>query len=158
MEVCCADNWQKYENYTQQFKRLKRALSSEFYLEAVFIAYAIMEDRTEAVLRHAGMWEAYMKSRKNSMPTINSKVKLIQRVAENRTDLLHRYFADALLADILQWKEQRNTLIHALLKQQLTTAQLKELAEQGSDLAKTLRNRTTAHKRAAEKQKAKEQA
>ena len=36
-----ATNIQKYENYREQFNRLKRALASEFYLEAIFIEYAI---------------------------------------------------------------------------------------------------------------------
>ena len=47
-----ADNMQKYENYKEQFKRLNRALASGFSLEAIFISYAILEDRTESILRH----------------------------------------------------------------------------------------------------------
>ena len=58
-----ADNMQKYENYKEQFKRLNRALANGFNLEAVFIEYAIMEDRTESILRHAGKYEAYLKKR-----------------------------------------------------------------------------------------------
>ena len=53
------DNQQKYENYTEQFRRLNKALANGFNLEAMFIAYAIMEDRTESILRHAGYWDAY---------------------------------------------------------------------------------------------------
>ncbi len=34
-------NIQKYENYREQMGRLKRALNSHFYLEAIFIEYAI---------------------------------------------------------------------------------------------------------------------
>ena len=45
-------NRQKYENYREQFKRLEKALTYQFYLEALFIAYAIMEDRSEAILRY----------------------------------------------------------------------------------------------------------
>ena len=37
-------NTQKYENYKEQFKRLKRALNEGFNLEAIFIEYAILED------------------------------------------------------------------------------------------------------------------
>ncbi len=36
------DNYQMYENYKEQFKRLDRALRYEFYLEALFIEYAIL--------------------------------------------------------------------------------------------------------------------
>lgn len=44
------DNRQKYFNYKTQMVRLKKAISSEYYLEALFIEYAIIEDRTEAIL------------------------------------------------------------------------------------------------------------
>ena len=71
-------NMQKYENYKEQFKRLKKALENGFNLEAIFIEYAIMEDRTESVLRHAKKWEAYLKSRKGNEPTIDSKIKYIK--------------------------------------------------------------------------------
>ena len=46
------ENIQKYENYKEQFKRLDRALKLGFYLEAIFIEYAIMEDRTSSILRY----------------------------------------------------------------------------------------------------------
>ena len=46
------ENIQKYENYKEQFKRLDRALKSGFNLEAIFIEYAIMEDRTSSMLRY----------------------------------------------------------------------------------------------------------
>lgn len=33
------DNMLKYNNYMEQFNRLKKALHNEFYLEALFIEY-----------------------------------------------------------------------------------------------------------------------
>lgn len=47
-------NQLKQKNYQTQFARLSKALTSQFYLEAMFIAYAIIEDRTEAILRFEG--------------------------------------------------------------------------------------------------------
>ena len=49
-----ADNQQKYENYREQICRLNKALKDHFYLEAIFIEYAILEDRLEAILCHSG--------------------------------------------------------------------------------------------------------
>lgn len=49
-----SSNQQKYENYREQMSRLSKAMKAEFYLEAIFIEYAIMEDRLESALRHAG--------------------------------------------------------------------------------------------------------
>ena len=75
------ENQVKYENYREQFKRLNSALNNGFNLEAMFIEYAIMEDRTESILRHADKWEAYMKSRKGGDATTNSKICYIQKLA-----------------------------------------------------------------------------
>ena len=55
------ENMQKYENQKEQFKRLNRAMDQCFYLEAMFIAYAILEDRTESILRNAEKWDVYVK-------------------------------------------------------------------------------------------------
>lgn len=149
------DNKQKYENYREQAKRLKSALEKGFNLEAMFIEYAILEDRTESILRHADMWDSYLKHRKGRGPNIDSKVKYIQKRAENKKDILNKYFSDDLLQRILIWKDERNRLIHALLKQELEHNEVNELAVQGSELVKRLKTKTANYNRAIEKQKAK---
>lgn len=142
-----ADNKQKYENYKEQFRRLELALKNHFYLEATFIAYAIMEDRTESILRHGDLYEAYLKSRGKRSANIDSKLRFIQKKAECKADTLHKYFSDDLLEQILDWKDDRNRLIHALLKQDLSTQILQEMAAHGSELAKELRTRTSRYNR-----------
>ena len=148
------DNQQKYENYKEQFQRLNKALANGFNLEAMFIEYAIMEDRTESILHHTELWDAYIKSRKGREPTINSKVQYIQKRAENKKDLLHRYFSDDLLERVLAWKEERNRLIHALLKQQFEHNEIAVLATKGNELVKALRSKSGRYNRAIEKAKA----
>ncbi len=137
-------NQQKYENYKEQFKRLNRALSNGFYLEAIFIAYAVIEDRTESALRHVGKYEAYVKSRGRYSVTLDSKISYIQNIAREKKHVFHRFFSDSLLEDVKLWKDARNRLIHALLKQQLTGEDVRSCAEQGATLAKTVRTRVTA--------------
>lgn len=141
-------NAQKYDNYKEQFVRLKRAMDNRFYLEALFIEYAIIEDRTKSILVHAGKYEAYLKKRGKYQETLDSKVKYIQGFAAEKKSLLNRYFGDMLLEDILVWKEDRNKMVHALLNQILSTAELEHLAEDGSNYCKSLRNRVTNYKRA----------
>lgn len=149
-------NQLKYENYREQFKRLNSALRNGFNLEALFIEYAIMEDRTESILRHAGKWEAYLKKRGNNGPTLNSKVTYIEKqMGSNRKSLLNRYFSDDLLDRLLEWKEERNRLIHALLKQQLEHNEVRTIAEDGQSLAEELRNRAGNYNKAADRRKAK---
>ena len=148
------ENQLKYENYKEQFTRLISALNNGFNLEAMFIEYAIMEDRTESILRHADKWEAYLKKRGRNDPTLNSKIVYIQKLMEsNRKDLLHRYFNDDLLDRILAWKEDRNRLIHALLKQQLEHNGIRTLTEQGKLLVDEIRKRAGNYNRLIDRRK-----
>lgn len=145
------DNRQKYLNYKEQFKRLNRAIASGFNLEAMFIAYSIMEDRSESVLKHAGKYDRYIEKLKGRNPSIDSKIKEIQKCRSNRKDLMYRYFADDLLDKILIWKEERNRMVHALLKQELTSEELENLALQGKEYARQFCNRATNYRRALER-------
>ena len=152
-----AENQLKYENYREQFKRLNSAIRSGFNLEAIIIEYAIIEDRTESILRHAEKWEAYLKKRGRNGPTLTSKVVYIQKLLEsNRKDLMHKYLFDDLFDRILAWKDDRNRLIHALIKQQLQHNEVSMLATQGKQLVDELRNRSGNYNRAMDRQRAKE--
>ena len=154
MDESMVDNRLKYENYKEQFRRLNKALVNGFNLEAMFIEYAIMEDRTESILRHGGYWASYLKRRGNGRgATLNSKISYIQRKIESGDKLLAKYFPDNLLNGILIWKEERNRLIHALLMQQLAHNEVTGIAEQGNELVKILRSRSASYNRAVEKTK-----
>ena len=143
-----ADNQQKYENYRVQMSCLKSALRSHFYLEAIFIEYAIMEDRLEAILRHADKWHP----KEGTFVSIDAKAKKVAKLAEEKKNPAHRYFPPELTDGILAWKERRNQLIHALLKQSLRSEDLLEVAEEGERLTKQLCSKATSHRRALEKQ------
>lgn len=150
-------NQLKNENYKEQFKRLNSALKAGYNLEAMFIEYAVLEDRTESVLLHANKWESYLKKRGRHDPTLNSKIMYIMTLMEaNRKELLNRYFSDGLLNEILIWKEERNRLIHALLEQQLAHNEISGLALEGKRLAEELRNRAGNYNRAVDRKKAKD--
>ena len=149
------DNQQKYLNYKEQFKRLNRAIDSGFNLEAMFIAYSIMEDRTESVLRHAGKYDRYIEKLKGRNPSIDSKIKEILKCRSNKKDLMYRYFSDELLDNICAWKEERNRMVHALLKQEVTSEELEKLALQGKEYARIFSNRATNYRRALERSQAK---
>ena len=62
-----------------------------------------------------------------------------------------RYFSDNLIDEILEWKDERNRLIHALMKQSLTTEDLQTVALKGKDLARKLANMATNYRRAVER-------
>lgn len=147
------DNQQKHENYRVQMGRLKAALRGHFYLEAIFIEYAIMEDRLEAILRHADKWHP----KQDEFISIDKKAKGVAKLAEEKKNPAHRYFPPELTNGILAWKGKRNQLIHALLKQSLHSEDLLEVAEEGEQLAKQLCSKATSHRRALERENTKKQ-
>lgn len=55
--------------YAHEYRRLKKALQEEFYLEAIVISYAIIEDRLVAFFHHAGIV-----SRQNETLAINRPI------------------------------------------------------------------------------------
>ena len=73
-------NMQKYANYKEQMERLNRAMKDHFFLEAMFIEYAVIEDRCESILTHAGVF------RPERHFTI---VRKLRRIAALRDFLLH---------------------------------------------------------------------
>lgn len=142
------DNQQKYENYRVQSRRLTSALRSGFYLEAVFIEYAIIEDRLESALTHAGAFNP------NRQRTITSKLTKLEKLCENRKGVARRYFSAELLAAIRAWKDRRNPLVHVLMKQRATTADFEAVAREGEALVKTLKSKVGSFNRAVDRERA----
>ena len=112
----------------------------------MFIAYAIMEDRTESILSYEGN-----EINSNRFVSINRKLKKIKQIAERKNSLPARCFSDSLIDEILEWKDERNRLMHALMKQSLTTEELEMVALKGKDHARKLANKVTSYRRAVER-------
>lgn len=147
MTEAMPDNMLKYENYKEQNKRLTKALQNEFYLEAVFIEYTIMEDRTESILRYEGNT-----INSNGFVSIDRKITKIEKIAENKKGLARKYFTIEFMEQIRTWKNKRNGLIHALIKKNTTTQELIDLAEEGRQITKELCRLSTNYKRAVIRQ------
>ena len=48
-------NSKKREKYAILMSKLKKATDNEYYYEAIFLEYAILEDRMESLLKHANI-------------------------------------------------------------------------------------------------------
>jgi KaiC/GvpD/RAD55 family RecA-like ATPase len=140
------DNMQKYANYREQKGRLLRAIKNGFYLEAVFIEYAILEDRSESLLRHCEMFNP------DKHNTLAKKLNRISELHRNKSGLVKKYIPEDVIGGIREWKNERNRLIHALLKQELHTEDLEKIALDGQTLANGLSNKINSLKRAIAKQ------
>lgn len=146
-------NMQKYYNYREQMGRLKKALRNGFLLEAVFIEYAVMEDRTEAILRYEG--NSIKPKDPKSFISIERKLNKIKTIAREKKSLANRYFGDKLADDILKWKDERNGLIHAMIKRKLSTENIEAVAFKGEELVNELNKRSQNYKHAVERKNAK---
>lgn len=142
-------NIEKYENYREQMGRLKRAIGAKFFLEAVFIEYAIMEDRLESIVRRAGYW-TFQKDRVRV--NINDKLKKMVNALESKDETFCKYFDSEFIKEIDTWKTKRNPYIHDLLNKKITTADLEEFALRGQEIVKKLNSSSTNYKRALQRQ------
>lgn len=133
--------------------RLKKALRNGFLLEAVFIEYAVMEDRTEAILRYEG--NSIKPKDPKSFISIEKKLNKIKTIVREKKSLANRYFGDELADDILKWKDERNGLIHAMIKRKLSTEDIEAVAFKGEELVNELNKRSQNYKRAVERKNAK---
>lgn len=108
-------------------------------MEAIFIEYAIIDDRLESVLRHSE------KLNPNKHKTLKGKLSRIKEMQREKKGLVKKYFTDELIGEVCEWKEERNRLIHALMKQLLHTEDLESVALQGEKIAKTVSNKTKSY-------------
>ena len=147
-------NMDIYENYKVQFQRLKKAMDNHFYLEAIMIEYAIMEDRTASILAYEGS-----RRRRYEHKKIREKLEEIKERANQNTSnppWIGRYFSDDnsdnLIDRIIDWNRQnRNPPTHRLMRMKTTTEKLRISAILGRDLCKDLSSRANNYKRMVER-------
>lgn len=101
-------NMEKKTAYQIQMERFKRAKAGGFHLEAIFILYALIEDRLSAFLFHAGITNAtrekitrngkvrpqldsalaVLNTRQASIRNVSAKIKLVKELMEWSRDYL----------------------------------------------------------------------
>ena len=121
-------NMEKKTAYQIQMERFKRAKAGGFYLEAIFILYALIEDRLSAFLYHGGVTNSsrekitrnskvrphldgaltVLNARQPSIRNISAKIKLMKELLAWSTDYAvnepSRNYLDALCKQINRTK------------------------------------------------------
>ena len=129
------NNYEKNLKYRSLNGMLAKALRYEFYYEAIFIEYAIIEDRTSSLLRHANI-TIYD-------PTLNNKIKAIKFNRKFKDSYIKKHLSSDLLDSIKDWKNKRNALIHDLINLSYSNDDIKKIALEGYQIIKTLSNKST---------------
>jgi|ERR1051326_3116591 hypothetical protein len=102
----------KKKHYEEMMVRMTRAIEREFYLEASWYAYAILEDRMIAILHRSG--GAHEKKHKTKlMRNFGRKLEVIDK-RRKRDSLLKVNFSDSSIKALKTWKDERNDLMHAM--------------------------------------------
>lgn len=134
-------NIQKYESYKAMHENLSKAMKNGFFYEAIFIEYAILEDRFSSVLRHAGI--PYMNNKGRDV-AITEKIKRIRNSKELSGKFYKDRLTEKLLDELVGWLGERNDLIHHLAKLPYDSESVKHIAETGYELVMTVQKKSAS--------------
>ena len=139
-----ADNQKKYNLYKKMLANLNASINNEFFLQAVFIEYAILEDRCNSIIRVL-LGEKPLESKSMQGCGIDKKINKIKNYVHNNTKdaWIKKFLNDDLLDRVLSWKNQRNKMVHSLMVQfdsEDIQTELMELAIAGRNIAKEFKN------------------
>ena len=132
-------NYKKQAKYAELMERLGRALQEEFYYEAIFIEFAVFEDRTSSLLRHAGISTLDEDGQEMGL---HSKIKLIKRHSMFRNDYVEKHELFSILDDVDTWRRTRNDLMHALADEESSIDDVRKFAVLGDILVTRLNNKS----------------
>ena len=118
---------------------LKNSMSAGFYYEAIFIEYAIREDRCCSLLRHAGV--KYLDSKGREIK-LSDKLKKLRGNPAFNNDYVRKRLTLEFLQEIEDWKRNRDQLIRALAKVPYDNEHIKEIALTGQEIVRILDNKT----------------
>lgn len=100
-----ADNIEKGLSYKENFKRYNKAKSSEFYLECLWILYAMLEDRTSAFLYYLGFTSDKKRMSATGSKKIKQQVRQILRMTESNAKYKFDTISGKLsrISDVIIW-------------------------------------------------------
>ena len=133
-------NYEKNERYSELMSKLKKSVEEEFYYESIFIIYAVFEDRTESLLKHANIDIVSIDDRPLSL---NDKLSILSKNSAFKQEYIKKHLSKDLIRRIHLWKNKRNTLIHNLVNAEYDNDEVKKMAIDGYELVKTLNNKST---------------
>lgn len=122
------DNLEKQNQYAILMSKLKRATKYENYYEAIFIEYAILEDRSASILKHAKI--RLPKDNKNGTNLFH-KLEAIENNSKFNNAYCQKHLPKEYIEKIQKWREKRNTLIHDLVETKYDSKLVKQLALDG---------------------------
>jgi hypothetical protein len=133
------NNLDKQKRYSNLMVKLSKATNNEYYYEAIFLEYAIIEDRLESLLKHAGL-----KFKKDDGRNIemNIKINKIKSGKNFQDKYIKKHLDNEFINRLDKWRDTRNKLIHNLVNIEYDDSNIKNLALEGECIAKRLNNKS----------------
>ena len=125
---------EKQQTYAGLKVRLKKALSSGFWLEACMIEYAIIEDRTASILLHAGVTD------KGWDKLLTNKLRSIENQIGKKHPIISKKVSTDTIQGIREWKDLRNEAVHRACITVYDDEAFRSLAERGKELMDKISN------------------
>ena len=101
-------NYEKQDRYKRLHEQLTKAIKNEFWFEACMIEYAILEDRTSAILYYGKVCGDAYSSRKK----LGNKLNSIEYQIGKKHPIISKKVDPNLISQLKEWKEKRNDLVH----------------------------------------------
>ena len=136
---------EKNFNYKVFMQRLSDSVYLGYYIEAISLEYAIMEDRLMSVLKHSKNFSA------NNHNSLHKKIIALKFMNNMRDSISKYYISNDILDLINAWKNQRNKIVHDLMNNHFDFEVIKEMAINGYEIVKILNNKTTCLNRKFDK-------
>ena len=134
-------NMEKYGIYKTMYENLSKAMRAGFYYEAIFIEYAILEDRLTALLAYAGVPHADKNGREDK---ISRKIAKARDRPEFSTKFVRDRIPVSMMDALRDWTDKRNALIHNLANIPYDGEAVRAIAEEGEQLLKTFKNKAAS--------------
>lgn len=109
------NNYEKRDAYNENVKRYNKALKNEFYFEAIWILYAILEDRTSSFFYHLGFTQTDNRNNIIRKKEIKKQIREIFKMKEREKNYQLVKLSGKILRiqNLLEWsknEENANTL------------------------------------------------
>ncbi len=142
-------NYEKQEIYSSMKRNLSKAIQAGFYYEAIFIEYAIIEDRCTSLLKHANI--RWVESNGNELK-LSTKLNKLRSNPKFVLPYVRKRLPLDFIDRIDSWKKQRDRFIHDLAKIPYDDDNVKQVAMDGNEIVRILDNKSRSVNRFYDKQ------
>lgn len=132
-------NLEKQSIYADLKTKLTRAMRAKFYYEAIFIEYAIVEDRCRSVLHHAGL--PYQNKSGEDISLSKKLNKIESGLPAFASDYVKKRLTPEFIREIRTWKDRRDNLTHKRADVRYGHEDIEEIAVAGREIVRVLENK-----------------